>query len=187
MTAPVGPYGESKIAAENYILQASNEIGDKRYIRLRPCMIHGPGNKGNLNLLYNVVSKGIPWPLGAFENRRSFTSIGNLTFAIENMLLKSIESGIYNIGDDEPLSTNDLIRLIAESTDKNPRILNISQSFMRGFASVGGVLKLPLNPVRLQKLTENYVVSTKTLLDALGVKCMPTEPKDGIRKTLNSF
>ena len=187
MPAPVGPYGESKIAAENYILQSSNEIGDKRYIILRPCMIHGPGNKGNLNLLYNVVSKGIPWPLGAFENRRSFTSIGNLTFAIENMLLKSIESGIYNIGDDEPLSTNDLIRLIAESTDKNPRILNISQSFMRGFASVGGVLKLPLNPVRLQKLTENYVVSNKKLLDALGVKSMPIGSKDGIRKTLKSF
>ena len=51
--------------------------GKKVYI-MRPCMIHGPGNKGNLNLLYGVVSKGIPWPLGAFENRRSFTSIGNL-------------------------------------------------------------------------------------------------------------
>ena len=51
--------------------------GKKVYI-LRPCMIHGPGNKGNLNLLYGVVSKGMPWPLGAFENRRSFTSIGNL-------------------------------------------------------------------------------------------------------------
>src|SRR5665647_2346934 len=34
-----------------------------------------PGNKGNLNLLYEVVSKSIPWPLGAFDNRRSFTSI----------------------------------------------------------------------------------------------------------------
>ena len=49
----------------------------KKVYILRPCMIHGPGNKGNLNLLYNVVRKGIPWPLGAFENRRSFTSIDN--------------------------------------------------------------------------------------------------------------
>ena len=43
--------------------------GKKVYI-MRPCLIHGPGNKGNLNLLYGVVSKGIPWQLGAFENRR---------------------------------------------------------------------------------------------------------------------
>ena len=81
---PVGPYGESKIAAERYIQEtpplapplegAGNSCAKHVYI-LRPCMIHGPGNKGNLNLLYGVVKKGIPWPLGAFENRRTFTSI----------------------------------------------------------------------------------------------------------------
>ena len=113
---PVGPYGESKIAAENYILESSKATENKTFIILRPCMIHGPGNKGNLNLLYNVVSKGIPWPLGAFENLRSFTSIDNLIFAIDNMLTKEIESGIYNIGVDMPLSSNDLIILISSST-----------------------------------------------------------------------
>ena len=76
--APVGPYGESKIAAEKYIQE--HLVADKQVYILRPCMIHGPGNKGNLNLLYGVVKKGIPWPLGAFENRRTFTSIENLCF-----------------------------------------------------------------------------------------------------------
>ena len=74
---PVGPYGESKIEAEKYILSHELPTGKSVYI-LRPCMIHGPGNKGNLNLLYSVVSKGIPWPLGAFENRRTFTSVENI-------------------------------------------------------------------------------------------------------------
>ncbi|MCO7112538.1 NAD-dependent epimerase/dehydratase family protein [Bacteroides uniformis] len=73
--APVGPYGESKIAAENYILDKlkvengklkANPYDDKQVYILRPCMIHGSGNKGNLNLLYNVVRKGIPWPFGGF-------------------------------------------------------------------------------------------------------------------------
>ena len=72
--------------------------GKKVYI-MRPCMIHGPGNKGNLNLLYGVVSKGIPWPLGAFENRRSFTSIGNLQEVIKGLLTKDAPSGIYRRGD----------------------------------------------------------------------------------------
>ena len=51
--SPKGPYGESKIAAENYILskQAECEVKGKEVYILRPCMIHGPGNKGNLNLL----------------------------------------------------------------------------------------------------------------------------------------
>ena len=106
---PVGPYGESKIAAENSVafaeVQGSSTSeatksmtrfkvqGEKKVYIMRPCMIHGPGNKGNLNLLYGVVSKGIPWPLGAFENRRSFTSIGNLQEVIKGLLTKDVPSG----------------------------------------------------------------------------------------------
>ena len=68
---PSNYFGQSKLLAEEYIL--SKEIpNDKHVYILRPCMIHGPGNKGNLNLLYKIVSKNIPWPLGAFENKRSF-------------------------------------------------------------------------------------------------------------------
>ena len=84
--APIGPYGESKIRAEEYILSkwsvVSSQLSEKKVYILRPCMIHGPGNKGNLNLLYSVVKKGIPWPLGAYENRRSFCSIGNISVSI---------------------------------------------------------------------------------------------------------
>jgi hypothetical protein len=87
-------------------------------------MIHGPGNKGNLNLLFKLVSKGIPWPLGAFENKRSFTSIENLRFVIQQLIEKDIEPGTYQIADDEPLSTNQLIELIAASQLR----LNISFS-----------------------------------------------------------
>lgn len=191
--SPKGPYGESKIKAEEYILKSVESLSrlgvdkQKRFFILRPCMIHGPGNKGNLNLLYQVVSKGIPWPLGSFENRRSFTSIDNLSFAIEGMLTKDIESGIYHIGDDEALSTNELIELIAESVDKKPLILNIPEGLMKGIAKVGDTLHLPLDSQRLQKLTENYVVSNDKLKKALGIKKMPVSAREGLLKTLRSF
>jgi nucleoside-diphosphate-sugar epimerase len=108
---PITHYGKSKLLAEEYIL--SKEIPkDKRVYILRPCMIHGPGNKGNLNLLYKLVSKGIPWPLGAFENKRSFCSIDNLMFIIKELIEREdIPSGVYNIADDEALSTNDVISI----------------------------------------------------------------------------
>ena len=67
---PITHYGKSKLLAEQYILSQSIPDGKRIYI-LRPCMIHGPGNKGNLNSLYNLVSKGFPWPLGDFKNKRS--------------------------------------------------------------------------------------------------------------------
>ena len=68
---PVSHYGKSKLLAEQYIFGKEIPEGKRIYI-LRPCMIHGPGNKGNLNLLYKIVSKGLPWPLGEFKNKRSF-------------------------------------------------------------------------------------------------------------------
>ena len=183
--SPVGPYGESKIAAEDYILHHL-PVNKDVYI-FRPCMIHGPGNKGNLNLLYNVVKKGIPWPLGAFENRRTFTSIENICFAVNGVLSKDVPSGIYNMGDDEALSTNELIEEICKSLGKKAHIWKLPKGLMNGVANVGGWLHLPLNPERLRKLTENYISSNEKIKKALGVEKMPMDAREGLKVTLNSF
>ena len=182
---PIGPYGESKIKAEEYIL--SHPAVDKQVYILRPCMIHGPGNKGNLNLLYGVVKRGMPWPLGAFENRRCFTSIGNLCFAIESLLTKDVASGIYNMGDDESLSTNELISVICNALGKKTHIWHLSKGLMNGMAKVGDVLHLPLNSERLTKLTENYVVSNAKIKKALGIDKMPIRADEGLTQTIKSF
>lgn len=199
---PVGPYGESKIKAENYIIERFapealnnpfHSFGDstlypeKQVYIMRPCMIHGPGNKGNLNLLYGVVSKGIPWPLGAFENQRSFTSIQNLCIVIEGLLTKKVTSGIYHMADDEALSTNELIEVICSALGKKAHIWCIPRGLMNGVAKVGGWLHLPLNPFRMQKLTENYVVSNEKIKKALGLKKMPISAKEGLAHTIRSF
>ena len=183
---PVGPYGESKIKAEEYIL-GHDLPNDKQVYIFRPCMIHGPGNKGNLNLLYSVVRKGIPWPLGAFENRRTLTSIENICFAVNGVLTKDVPSGIYNMGDDEALSTNELIEEICKSLNKKAHIWRLPKGLMTGIAKVGGWLHLPLNPDRLQKLTENYVSSNEKIKKALGIEKMPVDARNGLQRTLESF
>ena len=192
---PVGPYGESKIAAENYILSKSKSKSEKlklcdngkRVYILRPCMIHGPGNKGNLNLFYNVVKKGIPWPLGDFENRRSFTSIDNICYVVEGLLTKDVASGIYHIGDDEALSTNELIVLMCKVLGRKPHIWKMNKGMMEGCAGLGTLLHLPLNTERLHKLTENYVVSNAKIKEALDIDKMPVRAEEGIVKTIKSF
>ena len=191
--SPVGPYGESKIKAEEYILEneelrmKNEECKKKQVFILRPCMIHGPGNKGNLNLLYGVVNKGIPWPLGAFENKRTFTSIDNLCFVIEGMLTKELTSGIYHMADDEALSTNELIAVMCEAMGRKAHVWKINRKLMEAMAAVGTCMHLPLNKERLGKLTENYVVSNAKIKKALGIERMPVRAKDGLRKTILSF
>lgn len=188
---PVGPYGESKVKAEEYILDKLTNHSElyegRNVIILRPCMIHGPGNKGNLNLLYGVISKGIPWPLGAFQNKRTFTSIDNLSFVIGELLEKSVGSGIYNMGDDASLSTNELIEVMCEAMGKKPHIWEINKSLIRLLAKTGDILHLPLNSFRLDKLTENYVVSNDKIKKALGIHRMPVDARTGLTKTIKSF
>ncbi len=182
---PIGPYGESKIKAEEYIL--SKQWNNKSVYIFRPCMIHGPGNKGNLNLLYRLVNMGIPYPLGSFENKRSFLNIGNLLYIVEQFLLQNPESGIYHLADDEPISTNRLIELIAFSENRKARIWKINRSFITLMAKIGTTCRLPLNIERLQKLTENYIVSNQKLKSAIAIERLPIKVEDGFFSTLKSF
>ncbi|RKS99996.1 NAD-dependent epimerase/dehydratase family protein [Flavobacterium sp. 123] len=183
---PKTHYGIAKQQAEQYILSKELLSGKRVYI-LRPCMIHGPGNKGNLNLIYQLVSKGLPWPLGAFENQRSFLSINNLCFVIKELLEnESIPSGVYQVADDKPLSTNELIQLLGTTLVKKCYIFYIPSSWIRKIAKFGDYLHFPLNSERLQKLTENYVVSNQKIVLAIG-KPLPIDTKTGLLQTFESF
>jgi nucleoside-diphosphate-sugar epimerase len=182
---PQTHYGKSKLLAEEYIQnQAIPE--NKSYIILRPCMIHGPYNKGNLNLLYQFVKKGLPYPLGAFDNRRSFLSIDNLCFIIKNIINKSIESGIYNVSDNDSISSNELISIIANSLKKREIIIKIPEKIIFSIAKVGDFLGLPLNSDKLLKLTSNYQVSNKKIVLAIN-QSLPLSSREGLVKTLISF
>ena len=114
-------------------------------------------------------------------------SIDNLCFAIDGLLSKDIETGIYHIGDDEAMSTNELIATICEAMGKRSKIWNVNRGLMEGCAKMGTTLYLPLNEERLRKLTENYVVSNAKIKKALGIERMPVSAKEGMIKTIRSF
>jgi len=185
--APQTPYGKSKQEAEHYILSQTIPQG-KRVFVIRPCMIHGPGNKGNLNLLYKVVKKGIPYPLATYHNERSFLSIENLNFMILQIINNTnVPSGIYNFSDDAFVATNDLIGIISKALDKKPRLLKIPKGIIKTIAKMGDILKLPLNTERLNKLTENYRVSNQKIKKALNLNTLPISAEEGLWHTIKSF
>ena len=150
-------------------------------------MIHGPENKGNLNLLYNIVQKGFPWPLSNFVNQRSFCSIDNLIFILNELITnENIPSGIYNIADDETMSTNDLVKLIADSIPQKLFFLKIPKFIIYIVAYIGTILKLKINLENLQKLTENYVVNNSKIKNAIN-KNLPFSTQQGLSLTISSF
>tara|TARA_B100000963_G_scaffold350999_1_gene361993 strand:- start:3033 stop:3911 length:879 start_codon:yes stop_codon:yes gene_type:complete len=183
---PKTHYGKSKLLAERYILSKNIPINKRVYI-LRPCMIHGPNNKGNLNLLYKLVSKRIPWILGAFKNMRSYCSIDNLLFVIDEFIHNNaIPSGVYNVADDEHLSTNEIVSLISESNNKKTIIFNVNPFIIKIIAKIGDVIPFPLNSERLKKLTESYMVSNEKLKKYIG-KELPLTSRVGLLNTFKTF
>lgn len=184
---PQTPYGQSKWLAEQY-LNSKPLPSSKRLFIFRPCMIHGPGNKGNLNLLYKLVSRGLPWPLAAFENKRSFLSIDNLN-SIVKLILENLDipGGTYNLADDDTLSTNELIKLIGQAQGRKVQLWKIPQGFISTLAKIGDILHLPLNSERLKKLTESYVVDNSKIKSVLAIDNLPVSVEEGLLKTLRSF
>ena len=179
-------YAMSKRKAELAISQKEEvrrKLGKEVYI-MRPCMIHGKGNKGNLNLLVKWMKKGLPWPLATFENKRSFASMGNVAYIVNRLLSSNVESGTYNVCDDDAVSTNDLIELICECLGEKARLWRIPQGVMKGIAKTGDLLHLPLNTERLGKLTENYIVDNCKIKQALGIERMPIDANEGLRESI---
>lgn len=181
---PFTPYGKSKFKAEQYIRENCPE--DKNYYILRPSMVHGPGNKGNLNLLYKLVKHGIPYPVGAYNNKRSFVSIENLCFIISEIIQREIEPGLYHIADDEPTYTHDLVKMIANATNKKGRIWNINPIFLETIAKIGNKMPFIINEHRLKKLTGDFIVSNEKIKKALA-KPLPVSTNEGLKKTLYSL
>lgn len=182
---PVSFYGKSKRMAEEYIL--SNIPKNKKVYILRPCMVHGVSNKGNLNLLFSFVKIGIPYPLGIFNNERSFLSIDNFCFIIKEFLEnKHISSGIYHLADSESVSVKNLIQLINRELGKKVLILNIPKFIIKIVAKFGDFLPLPINTKRLEKLTENYLVSNQKLLKVIDKK-LPLTSEEGLLLTIKSL
>ncbi len=181
---PGTAYGKSKLAAEQYLQQ--NTTQEKRLFILRPCMIHGPNNKGNLNLLHKIIQKNIPYPLGAYENKRSFLTVANLCFIIHELLTRNITPGVYHLADDQAISTKDLVQIIAKQIGRKSKIMNFPKFMILIIAKFGDFLKLPLNTNRLDKLTQNYEISNEKIKMAIQ-KEFPFSTVEGLKNTIASF
>lgn len=185
---PISHYGKTKREAEKWLLNQQLPL-DKKLIILRPPMIHGPRDRGNLGLLYNLISKGVPYPFASFDNRRSFLSIENFTFYIENIIenYDLLESGIYNLADDEPLSTLQIINLISGITGKKPIRIKLPKKIVASVAHLGDRFHLPLNSIRMKKLTSNLLVSNQKIKTALQIEKLHITAEQGMIKTIQAL
>lgn len=168
LTEPQTPYAQAKRKAEVYI-QNTNLPADKSFYILRPCLIYGEGVKGNLATLVKFAKKGIPYPFAAFENKRSYLSVDNLSLLFCKLIEHNYSSFTLNIANDDPIGTQELIEILAEKLGKKASKLTIPESVIEFLATIGDYLPfVPFNSEKLKKITESFVVDTAEMNKLLG-------------------
>jgi len=188
LASPVTPYGRSKLAAEQAVRELFRPTGIEWCV-LRPVLVYGPGNPGNMARLLRLVRTGLPLPFGGMDNRRNFLFVGNLVGAIERVLtVPGLSGRTFHVADDDAVSTADLIRLLAQAADRPVRLYTVPDWSLRLAAGCGDFaerlgLRTGLNSYSLRKLEESLVVSNQALRTATGWQPASTL-LDGLRRTL---
>jgi UDP-glucose 4-epimerase len=156
---PIDLYAKSKFDAEQIIMQQAL----MPYTIIRPPLIHGPGMKGNMPKLINLVNKPLLLPFGSIKNKRSMLHVFNLCSFIERCLLNSNAfQQLFLLCDDQSYSTPELIEQLKRRYNGRVQNLPFSVGFLKILAKLTGKQQV------IQRLTESLVVSNdkaKNLID----------------------
>ena len=136
--APKEPYAISKWEAEQGLLAVAEKTGMEVVI-IRPPLVYGPGVKANFRSLVKWVKIGVPLPLGAVHNKRSFVALDNLV----NFIILCIEhpraaNEVFLISDGEDVSTTELLQKIARALGKRSFLLPVPVGLMTFIAGLMG-------------------------------------------------
>ena len=172
---PEDYYGLSKHFAE---LSLNSHASQKtmRTIIIRAPMIYGPMMRGPLQTLAFAVKSGIPLPLGSVDNNRSLISVFNLASFIRHILSDSVPGGVHLVADPYPISTPELVSLLAYSMGLKPRLFHFPRS----------VLSFLLSFFPSFKLREKLLSSFFVIPSSRSAWSPPVSTLDSLKATFNS-
>jgi nucleoside-diphosphate-sugar epimerase len=134
---PDTDYGRSKLHAEQ-ALQKELQDGSTDWCVLRPPLVYGPGNPGNMGRLMRLIEHGLPLPFGSIRNRRSFIFIDNLVDALATVVTHPGEiRSIYFVGDGSDFSTPELAVSLAAAARRPTRLLHVPVGILELLGRVG--------------------------------------------------
>lgn len=187
---PDTPYGRSKRAAERALIDraAGSQMG---WTILRPTLVYGPDNPGNMERLVALVKRGLPIPLGGIRNRRSFTFVRNLTDLTAVVLSHpNARDATFLVADGDDLSTPELIDKIALHAGVRAALISVPSPLIHGIAQAADAwtavtgATVPFGTPTLRRLESSLYVDIEPLRARLdwtppfsvdeGLRCMLT-------------
>jgi UDP-glucose 4-epimerase len=178
--APVDPYGVSKREAEDGLRALATETG-LQVVIIRPPLIYGAGVKGNLLSLLHWINKGIPLPLGAIHNKRSFVALDNLLDLITVCLHHpQAANQTFLVADSEDMSTTALLRGLAKALDKRVFLLPVPERVLKTLLTLLGRGDIG------QRLCDSLQLDTSKAKTLLGW-IPPVSTDEGLRRLVKGY
>jgi UDP-glucose 4-epimerase len=177
---PQDAYGRAKLDAEQVLFELSRRTG-LEVTALRPPLVYGPGVKANFASMMGWVDRGIPFPLRALDNKRSFVFVGNLVDLVILCMSHPKAAGeVFLVSDDEDMSTAQLLRRMAAALGRPSRTIPVPASVLTAVATAMGQRTLA------SRLTGSLQVDIAKTRQLLGwVPCIGVD--EGLRLTAGSF
>lgn len=172
--APFNDYGRSKLEAENLLINWARAASGRSLAIVRPTVVFGPGNRGNVYNLMRQVASGRFAMIGSGMNRKSMAYVENVANLLHELLNAPAGVRLLNYADKPDLSMNELVALIQQALGKQPR-WSVRIPFPIAICA-GGLLdaaafalrtNFPISVVRVQKFCAETIVDSD--VTALGV------------------
>jgi len=186
---PDTPYGRSKLQAEQALIELASQ-SNMTWTILRPTLVYGSGNPGNMERLIKLITRGLPLPFGSVNNRRSLLYVGNLVDAIATCLTHpNAKNQTFLVSDGQDLSTPELIRKIAYHLERPCHLLPVPPSLLKMAGHLGDTIEqftkrpLPLNTSTIDRLLGSLVVDSSHIRNTLTWE-PPYTVDEGLSKTL---
>jgi nucleoside-diphosphate-sugar epimerase len=132
---PITPYGESKLAAEQIIIEHKNRVSA---VIVRPCAVYGPRDRGFL-AYFRIVRRGFLLEFGRGEDRIvSLCHVGDIVSGIIRSAHSQVASGsVYFLADSEPYSWHEVEIIIQRTMGISAKHLRIPSWLLAGLGTVG--------------------------------------------------
>jgi nucleoside-diphosphate-sugar epimerase len=177
---PQNPYAQSKFDAERRLFALSAETGLEVSV-IRPPLVYGPGVKANFATMMEWVNRGIPLPLGAVKNRRSFVFVDNLADLIILTAVHPKAGGqVFLVSDGEDISTTELLERMAQARGRTSWVIPVPAPLLKFAATALGQRDVT------SRLTDSLQVDIGKTRDLLGW-APRISVDEGLRRTARSF
>lgn len=188
---PFNHYGRSKLQAEKILEDWAARGPDRSLSIVRPAVIFGEGNRGNVYNLIKQIQSGRFMMVGRGMNCKSMGYVENLTGFLGHLLNAGPGKRLFNFADKPDLSVQELVGIIRAELGIKERMAALP--FYVGL--LGGVFfdvigfftgkKFPVSSIRIRKFCAETTVSTEAL-EATGFK-PPHTLEDGLKKMIASL